>query len=62
MSIVKKSKVFLCRYPLTSAIDRAKIYIKKYKWFLKLDFLKCFDSIDHGIVKEQLGRLRKEDY
>lgn len=33
---------------------------KARPWFLKLDVRKYFDSIDHGVLKHQLGRLIKD--
>lgn len=44
-----------------AAIDRAKQYTKQYKYFLKLDFRKYFDSIDHFILKKQLSKMFKEE-
>ena len=38
------------------ALDRATIFQKKYKWFLKLDVRKYFDSIDHNILKRMLAK------
>lgn len=43
-----------------AALDRASHFTKRYKWFLKLDFKKYFDSIQHGVVKSQLQRLFKD--
>ncbi len=43
-----------------AAIERAKSYQKKYKWFLKLDISKYFDSIDHEILFFYLQRIFKE--
>ena len=42
------------------SIERAKHFNKCYKWFLKIDFRKYFDSLDHRILKEQLRRLFKD--
>jgi len=33
-----------------SALDRASYFQRKYKWYLKLDIRKYFDSIDHTIL------------
>ncbi len=30
-----------------SALDRARRYARRYKWYAKLDVCKCFDSISH---------------
>jgi RNA-directed DNA polymerase len=43
-----------------AALDRAMHYQKKYKWFLKLDVRKYFDSIDHDCLMGLLGRKFKE--
>lgn len=42
------------------ALDRAKGFSEKYKWFLKLDVRKYFDSICHQTLKKQLIRLFKD--
>ncbi|MFN8348833.1 MAG: reverse transcriptase domain-containing protein [Spirosomataceae bacterium] len=41
-------------------IERAQQMIKRYEWYLKLDFRKYFDSISHSILKSQLARLFKD--
>jgi hypothetical protein len=43
-----------------AALERAKHFNKRYQWFLKLDFRKYFDSLDHSVVKKQLNRLFKD--
>lgn len=43
-----------------AALDRARQFNKRYPWFLKLDFRKYFDSLDHTIIKNQLGRMFKD--
>jgi len=43
-----------------AAIDRAKLYCRKCKWFVKLDVKKYFDSIDQEILLSQLSRLFKD--
>jgi len=43
-----------------AAIEQAWENQKKFKWFLKLDARKYFDSIDHSILKELLKRRFKE--
>ncbi len=42
------------------ALDKAKEYNRQYRWFLKLDVRKYFESIDHAILKKQLCRLFKD--
>jgi retron-type reverse transcriptase len=44
-----------------AALNRAKQFQKKYKWYLKLDVRKYFDSIDHEILKKLLQRRFKEE-
>lgn len=43
-----------------AALDKAKGYNRHYRWFLKLDVRKYFESIDHAILKMQLRRLFKD--
>jgi retron-type reverse transcriptase len=43
-----------------AAIARANIFHKKYKWFLKLDVRKFFDSIDHKTLKSLLSKKFKD--
>jgi RNA-directed DNA polymerase len=43
-----------------AAIKRAELFTKQNDWFLKLDFRKFFDSIDHDILKKQLYRKIKD--
>lgn len=43
-----------------AALKRAQYFNKRYPWFLKLDFRKYFDSLDHDILKKQLCRLFKD--
>ncbi len=43
-----------------AALDKARQYNRRYRWFLKLDVRKYFESIDHAILKRQLHRLFKE--
>lgn len=43
-----------------SALDRARQFNRKYDYFLKLDVRKYFDSISHGVVRSQLGRMFKD--
>ncbi len=43
-----------------AALERAKKFTKRYKWHLKLDYYKFFDSLDHKILKRQLGSLFKD--
>lgn len=43
-----------------AALEKAKYFHKRYKQFLKLDFVKYFDSLDHRVIKSQLNRLFKD--
>lgn len=43
-----------------AALARAKHFIRRYKWFLKLDYRKYFDSLDHIVIKHQLRSLFKD--
>lgn len=43
-----------------AALARARDFNRRYKWFLKLDFCKYFDSLDHSVLKQQLHRLFKD--
>jgi len=43
-----------------AALERASVFQKKYKWFLKLDVRKYFDSIDHAILKSMLTKRFKD--
>jgi uncharacterized membrane protein len=45
-----------------AALDRAKIYAKKYTWFCKMDIRKYFDSIDHNILFEKLQSKFKDHH
>ena len=45
-----------------AALDRAKVFTRKYRFFLKLDVRKFFESIYHGVLKAQLGRLFKDEF
>lgn len=42
------------------AIDKSSKYCRQYKWFLKLDVCKFFDSISHDCLKQQLRRIVKD--
>jgi len=42
------------------ALDRAKIFTKKNKYFVKFDIRKYFDSIDHTILNKMLECLFKD--
>jgi len=44
-----------------AALDRARQLNRRYLWFLKLDFRKYFDSLDHDILKRQLKRMFKDN-
>lgn len=43
-----------------AAIEQAQKYARRYKWFVKIDACKYFDSIQHDILKRQLYRLFKD--
>lgn len=43
-----------------AALNRAKYFQRKYKWFLKLDVRKYFDSVDHKVLKELLKNRFKD--
>ena len=43
-----------------AALDKARQYNQRYRWFLKLDVRKYFESIDQAILKQQLHRLFKD--
>jgi len=43
-----------------AALERARCFTRRYRWFLKLDVRKYFDSIDHQVLKRLLGRLFKD--
>lgn len=43
-----------------AALDRAKVYQKRYAYYLKLDIRKYFASINHQVVNQQLRCLFKE--
>lgn len=43
-----------------AALEYAQVQVNKYKWFLKLDFRKYFDSIDQSVLKAQLSNLFKD--
>jgi retron-type reverse transcriptase len=45
-----------------AALDKAREYNRCYRWFLKLDVRKYFESIDHAILKRQLHRLFKDTH
>ena len=43
-----------------AALEQARIYQKRYAWFLKLDIRKYFDNIDHSVLNRQLSRRFKD--
>ncbi|HRI61521.1 MAG TPA: reverse transcriptase domain-containing protein [Saprospiraceae bacterium] len=43
-----------------AAIDRAKVFTRSHKWFLKLDVRKFFESIHHDVLKNQLSQIFKD--
>ena len=42
------------------AIKRAQEFSRRYAYFLKLDVLKFYDSVDHGVLKSQLCKKIKD--
>jgi retron-type reverse transcriptase len=47
---------------VSKALYRVKYYMKKYKYYLKIDIQKYFPSIDHEILKQQLlKKIKCED-
>ncbi len=44
-----------------TALRRASAFTKRYKWYLKVDVQKFFDTIHHDTVKRQLQRLFKDE-
>jgi retron-type reverse transcriptase len=43
-----------------ATLERASVFQYQYKWFLKLDVRKYFDSIDHAILKQLLVKRFKD--
>ena len=43
-----------------AALARGAVYTRRYRFFVKLDVRKYFDSIPHCVLKFQLGRLFKD--
>ncbi|MBX2890941.1 MAG: hypothetical protein KF734_08450 [Saprospiraceae bacterium] len=43
-----------------AALGQARRYSCNHRWYLKLDVRKFFESVHHGVVREQLGRLFKD--
>ena len=43
------------------AIDRARAFTRLYRYFLKLDIRKYFDTIDHEILKRLIRRKFKDN-
>jgi retron-type reverse transcriptase len=44
-----------------AALERARVFTRRYEWFLKLDVRKFFDSLSHNVMKRQLAHLFKEE-
>ena len=42
------------------ALERARQFAGKFRWFAKLDVCSFFDSIDHGVMLRQLASLFKD--
>ena len=45
---------------LYAALDKAVEAATKYEYMVKLDYRKHFDSIDHGVLKQRLRRMFKD--
>ena len=43
-----------------AALDKAKVYVKKYDFYAKLDVRKYFDNISHQVLIELLNRILKD--
>lgn len=43
-----------------AALHKAKENNRRYNWFLKLDVRKYFDSVHHGVLRQQLCRMFKD--
>lgn len=43
-----------------AALEGSKYYTRRYKYFLKLDVKKFFDTIHHNVLKAQLARLFRD--
>ena len=43
-----------------AALERARSFARRYEWFVKLDVRRFFDSIDHGVLMQQLSSLFKD--
>lgn len=43
-----------------AAIARARFFVRRYRWFLKLDIAQFFSSIPHDVVVETLERIVKD--
>ncbi len=43
-----------------AALARARFFTRRYRWYLKLDVRKFFDSVHHDVLKSQLARLFKD--
>lgn len=42
------------------ALERARAFARRFKWYLKLDIRKYFDSIDHSVMLHMLERRFKD--
>ncbi len=43
------------------AVRQAKVNTKRFRWYLKMDMRKYFDSIDHILLKKQLFSMYKDE-
>ena len=57
ISVSYASRIGLGTY---KALEQARHYSHRYQWFLKMDVVKFFDSIDHRQMKHQLSHLVKD--
>ncbi len=44
------------------AIKQAQVYLRKNRWYLKMDIARYFDNIDHGVLYELLSRKIKDEF
>ena len=58
MNVSYASRVGMGTY---KAIEQAQRYSRSYRWFLKMDVCKYFDSVEHGCMKRQLHSLFKDE-
>lgn len=44
-----------------AALERAQVFQRQFRWFLKLDIKKYFDSIDHSVLMSLLAKKFKDE-